>query len=68
MAGYEKRYRLTSITVNTEKDAKMLVKVKNRMASGYIRENKPARYTPWEIKDADGNIIEQKWKVWYWTM
>ena len=67
MAGYEKRYRLAFEFVKTERDAQMLVRVKNRMASDYIRKHKPARYSPWEAKDKDGNVTESKWIVWYWT-
>ena len=61
------RYRYTFDFTDTEAQAKALCARLNATATKYIRKNKPAHYTPWEARDAQGNITEHKYIIWHWA-
>lgn len=62
-----KKYRLTFEFVETEEEARVLTTRYNRDSTKYMRENKPSHYTPWEARDAEGNVTESKFIVWHWV-
>lgn len=62
-----RRYRYTFDFVDNEAQAKALCERLNKIATRYIRTNKPAHYTPWDARDAQGNITESKYIVWHWA-
>lgn len=61
------RYRLTFDFTETEAQAKALCDRLNARATRYIKTKKPAHFTPWEARDRQGNVTEQKYIVWYYV-
>lgn len=61
------RYRYTFKFVDTLEQARAEVARLNTIATRYIRKNKPAHFTPWESRNNEGEVIEQKYIVWYYT-
>lgn len=57
-----KEYSLTLELFDTESEAKAFCDQKNANANDYIKQNKPARYMPWDIFDG----TEYKFAAWYW--
>jgi len=61
------RYRLTFEFADTEREARAEVIRINAHCTRYIRTHKPAHYTPWEARDAQGRVTESKYIVWYYN-
>ena len=61
------RYHYTFDFVDTAEQARAEVARLNARATRYIREHKPAHFTPWEARNNEGEVIEKKYIVWYYA-